>query len=74
MYIRFDLPHDESYGYNLYQIQSQVSDWATKQQIPYKEKTIKHAHRITFENDQHYTIFLMTWNSELEYQIIDTKW
>lgn len=74
MFIEFELPQDESYGYVLNLVQLDIIDWATRYNIPYTQKTIKYIHRLAFDQDQHYTIFATTWNSKLKYKIISRSW
>ena len=74
MFIEFKLPQDESYGYVLNLIQSDIVDWATRYNISYTQKTIKHTHRLAFTQDQYYTLFATTWNSKIEYRLIDRRW
>ena len=74
MFIEFQLPQDESYGYVLQSIRLNIVDWATRYNIPYTQKTIKYTHRLAFDRDQYYTIFATTWNFNLEYKIINRTW
>ena len=74
MFIEFELPPDESYGYVLQCVRLDIVDWATRYNIPYTQKTIKHTHRLAFNDDKHYTVFATTWNSKLEYRLIDRQW
>ena len=74
MFIEFALPRDESYGYVLNLIRLDIVDWSTRYNIPYTQKTIKYTHRLAFDQDRFYTVFATTWNSKLEYQIVDRQW
>jgi hypothetical protein len=74
MYLEFDLPKDGGYNATLGAIKIAVARWATAQDINYVDKNIKHKYRVTFDRDEHYTVFTMTWNSAFEYKIIDIKW
>ena len=74
MFIEFKLPQDESYGYVLNLIRLDIVDWSTRYNIPYTQKTIKYTHRLAFDQDRFYIVFATTWNSKIEYQIIDRKW
>ena len=74
MFIEFELPQDESYGYVLNLIRLDIVDWSTRYNIPYTQKTIKYTHRLAFDKDQYYTIFATTWNSKMEYRLIDRTW
>ena len=74
MFVEFELPQDESYGFVLNLIRLDIVDWATRYNIPYTQKTIKYTHRLAFEEDRFYTVFATTWNSEFDYRLIDRKW
>ena len=74
MYIEFALPQDESYGFVLNLIRLDIVDWAIRYNIPYTQKTVKYTHRLAFDQDQYYTVFATTWNSKMEYRIIDRTW
>lgn len=76
MYIEFSLPENNSYNYVLTLIKLNIVEWATTQQIPYTQKTIKYTHRLAFDRDEYYSIFTLTWNPapNLEFKIIDKKW
>lgn len=71
MYIEFQLPHNESYGLALALIKTEIVDWATKYNVPYTQKTIKHTHRLGFSNEKYFSLFSMTWTSEIPYQIVN---
>lgn len=53
------MPYD-----TLYAIRDALLAWSTKHNIPYKQKTIKYTHRVTFDNDEFYTFFTLTWNPQ----------
>jgi len=74
VFIEFELPQDESYGFVLNLVRLDIVDWATRYNIPYTQKTIKYTHRLAFDQDQHYTLFATTWNSEFDYRLIDRRW
>ena len=74
MYIEFQLPKDGGYTATLGAYKIAVARWARKQEIKYVDKTIKFKYRITFDRDEHYTIFSLTWDSDFEYKLIDNKW
>lgn len=74
MFIEFELPHDESYGYVLRLLRFDIAEWATRYNILYTQKTIKYTHRLAFDEDRFYTVFATTWNNEMEYRLIDRRW
>jgi hypothetical protein len=70
MYIEFDLLPDTE-GLTRYAarvalstIQSEMNSWGKQYGILYREKTIKFKHRVTFDQDQTYSFWAMTWNPE----------
>ena len=69
MYIEFKLPQDDSYGHVLAMIKTEIVNWATKYNIPYTQKTIKYTHRLGFNKDEHFSLFSMTWNPHIPFQI-----
>lgn len=74
MYIVFNLPNDNSYYTMLEAYRMAMSSWANQQNIHYVDKYIKYWYRVTFDRDEHYTIFRLTWNWPFEYELIDPKW
>jgi hypothetical protein len=75
MYIEFSLSDDRP-GPDLLLIRHQLVKWADQNgQINYKEKTIKHKHRVTFDDEKLYTYFAITWNPaqyhQLKFQLIE---
>ena len=67
MYIEFRLLQrsDRATARSLGYIKQYIESWSSKYQITqYKQKTIKHTHRITFDADEYYTLFSLTWNPE----------
>ena len=73
MYIEFDLLPDvdlvpgHSARVALTLIQQEMRAWSERYGIDYREKTIKYKHRITFDQDQTYSFWAMTWNVERRY-------
>ena len=53
MYIEFSLPSDF--------VQNKLSAWAAKYNIKYRTKRFKYTLRVTFDSDESYTLFAMTW-------------
>ena len=69
MYIEFTLPQGAgglTAGYALSTVCKQLATWAAKYDIKYKTKTIKYKLRVTFDSDDSYTLFGLTW-------ILDSK-
>lgn len=64
MYIEFQLPHGAgglTATYAAGTIHKHLSTWAEKYKLKYKTKTIKYTIRVTFESDEDYTLFGLTW-------------
>jgi hypothetical protein len=74
MYLEFQLPKDGGYGATLGAYKIAIARWANKQGINYADKNIKYKYRVTFDRDEYYTVFTLTWDSPFEYKIIDIKW
>lgn len=67
MYIEFNLPAGaaaQAAGHANYIISKELEAWSEKYQIPYITKNVKYTKRVTFENDKHYSLFAMTWNTD----------
>jgi hypothetical protein len=67
VYIEFTLPQGAggmTASHALSIVRKQLAVWAEKYNIPYKQKTIKYTHRVTFDNDEFYTFFTLTWNPQ----------
>ena len=66
MYIEFSLPQsgkDNQYTYYaLTIIREEIHSWLEKYPVSSKQKTIKNKHRLTFEDDRNYTLFVLTLN------------
>ena len=65
MYIEFSLPtgaggQAAAFTNNL--LNKHLHAWADKYGIAYNKKIHKYTVRITFDNDQHYSLFAMTWS------------
>jgi len=64
MYIEFQLPEGaggQTASYALGLIQTKLTAWAEKYSIEYRQKIIKYNLRVTFDLDNTYTLFAMTW-------------
>ena len=68
MYIEFTLPQGPSgitalqpgiHALNI--VSDKLSAWAQKHNVEYKTKTIKYKLRVTFDSDDCYTLFGLTW-------------
>jgi hypothetical protein len=74
MYIEFDLPRGSSDIQSTFSadltlkiIQNEMLTWSKRYNIPYQEKTIKYKYRVTFEQDELYSFWAITWNAEQKY-------
>ena len=67
MYIEFRLSSDL--------VRNKLSAWAAKYNIKYRTKVFKYTLRVTFDSDEYYTLFAMTWNPGqnklLKYSLIE---
>jgi len=64
MYIEFTLPQGASgltAGHALGTVHKQLATWAQKHSVEYKTKTINYKLRVTFDSDNTYTLFGLTW-------------
>lgn len=43
-------------------IETELSLWSIKYEIPYKSKVFKGIKRVTFDRDEDYSFFAITWN------------
>lgn len=69
MYIEFRLPTGAggmAAQYTNSVLNRNLHAWSDQYNIPYNKKIHKWTVRITFDNDQHYTLFAMTWNPKSE--------
>jgi hypothetical protein len=73
MYIQFVLPHGGAgipAAHKLWALKADIKEWAQRYEIAYRQKTVKHTHRVTFDDDAHYVLFAMSWPSSIPYQLI----
>jgi hypothetical protein len=64
MYIEFTLPQGAgglTAGHAMGTVCKQLATWAEKYNVEYKTKTIKYKLRVTFDSDDCYTLFGLTW-------------
>jgi len=64
MYIEFQLPRGaggQAANYALGLVRNKLSSWAAKYNIKYRTKIFKYTLRVTFDADESYTLFAMTW-------------
>ena len=69
MYIEFDLLPNVDMASGLYaarvalaMIQDAMNSWGNQYSMQFREKTIKYKYRVTFDQDQTYSFWAMTWN------------
>ena len=70
MYIEFSLPTGaagQAAGHANMIINNELVEWSQKYQIPYSTKIVKYIKRVTFEQDEHYSLFAMTWNPDRKF-------
>lgn len=70
MYIEFRLPTGAG-GMAAQYVNSVLNrnlhEWSDRYQIPYNKKVYKWTVRVTFDNDQHYSLFALTWQPQTEH-------
>jgi hypothetical protein len=67
MYIEFTLPKGpsgRSAGQAMGTVNKQLATWANRYNVNYKTKTIKYKMRVTFDSDEYYTLFGLTWTMD----------
>jgi hypothetical protein len=70
MYIEFKLPTGSSGQaptYALAVIRDQLYNWASKYEVEYRTKLYKYTLRVTFESDDLYALFGLTWVPDPKY-------
>lgn len=76
MYIEFSLPNGAA-GQGAAEanhiITYYLHEWSDRYNIPYNVKNVKYFKRITFDDDAHYSLFAMTWNSSKDYYVL-SRW
>lgn len=73
MYIEFHLPTGaaaQAAGHANMIINNHLVLWSQKYQIPYTTKIVKYIKRVTFEQDEHYSLFALTWNPDRRYHAL----
>jgi hypothetical protein len=43
-------------------LQQKIKAWAQRHEVEYTEKTVRHTHRLCFDDDRYYTLFMMSWD------------
>lgn len=64
MYVEFKLPtgaSSQAPTYALAIIRDHLYEWAEKYKVEYKTKLYKYTLRVTFDTDDLYTLFSLTW-------------
>jgi hypothetical protein len=69
MYIEFTLPKGpgDARGFALAVVRDKLYNWANKYNVEYRTKLFKHTLRVTFESDDLYTLFGLTWTPDTKY-------
>jgi len=70
VYIEFTLPQGAgglTAAHALGTVSSRLATWANKYDVNYKTKTIKYKLRVTFDSDDTYTLFGLTWVLDSKY-------
>ena len=69
MYIVFDLSKN-NLGLDIHTVNQALYAWSDRYNIPYNTKFHKLTKRITFDNEEIYSFFAMTWTGP-EYRLVD---
>lgn len=69
MYIEFGLPK-VSPDYANHLIDQALHSWSMLYQTPYNTKIVKYTKRVTFEHDESYSLFALTWNIAQEHRAL----
>jgi hypothetical protein len=67
MYIEFQLPSGaggQTASYALSIVQKKLVLWAAKYRVEYRTKIFKYTLRVTFDSDESYTLFALTWTTD----------
>ena len=70
MYIEFQLPQGAggmAAAHALGRIRDKLHNWAAKYQVDYRTKIFKYTLRVTFDSDDSYTLFRLTWVVDPKY-------
>ena len=76
MYIEFTLPTGaagQAAAHSNMVINNALREWSNKYDIPYSTKIVKYTKRVTFNNDEHYSLFAMTWNVDKKFHAL-SRW
>jgi hypothetical protein len=81
MYIEFQLlptghtlATDMSTHHLLLLIKQEIDRWIKQHGVVgYSQKTIKYTHRLGFNNEKYFSLFSMTWTSEIPYRIVNIE-
>ena len=70
MYLEFRLPQGAgglAAAHAQYILRKEIDKWASKYNLQYQTKTIKYTLRVTFNSDEYYTLFGLTWVTDPKY-------
>lgn len=63
MYLQWPLPRDTHThaGVIIAELAASIQDWAEKHGVGYTQKLSRHGFRVSFDRDQDFTLFVMSW-------------
>ena len=71
MYIVFDLPNSSTAAMHLiHTINQELHAWSDRYDISYNTKLVKYSKRVTFDHDETYSFFAMTWTGP-DYKLVE---
>ena len=71
MYIEFSLVGGSAFANNW--IDSALVEWSNKYHIFYSVKNVKEFKRVTFDQDEYYSLFAMSWNPDQKHPAL-SRW
>jgi len=73
MLIEFELPKGDVVAYRvLKQLKHELLLWSDRYHIKMTQKTVKYIHRVCFDQDDHYSLFAVTWRGP-EFRVIKNR-
>jgi hypothetical protein len=76
MYIEFALPRGaagQAAAHANGVLNQYLHKWSDRYCIPYTTKIHNFTKRIAFDNDEHYSLFVLTWNPDKKYHFL-SRW
>lgn len=71
MYLEWKIPSSPSHvmpGRWIVDLRDELHKWSDQYNIPYNTKYHKLTYRVTFDDDQTYSLFLLSWNPRIRHE------